>query len=445
MADGPVAVVGGGPAGLAAAVELRLRGVREVVVLEREPEAGGIPRHAKHQGFGLRDLRRALSGPAYARRWVGLARAAGVEVLTETMVTGWGEGAAALELTSPRGRSTLEPAAVVLATGCRERPRSARLVPGTRPDGVMTTGMLQQLVYLRRLPAGRRALVVGAEHVSFSAIITLAHGGADTVALTTELPRHASLAAFRAGARLRYRVPVWTLTRVSGIHGRGRVEGVELTGVDTGRTRTVECDTVVFTADWIPDHELAVMAGVELDPATRGPAVDAALRSSRPGVFAAGNLLHGAEQADVAALSGRHAAAGVVRYLEEGEWPGRRVPVVCDPPLGWISPNAVAGPGAPPRARFALRAQGFLRAPRVEIVQGEAPLWRGRLVRLMPGRSTQVPHGWTARVDPGGGEVRVRLGGMQPRFRRPGQRVHTDRGARGAGRTDGAGRRADGA
>ena len=442
MADGPVAVVGGGPAGLAAAVELRRRGVREVVVLEREPEAGGIPRHAKHAGFGLRDLRRPLSGPAYARRWVELAREAGVEVLEETMVTGWGEGGRAaaagaagsgarLELTSPRGRSTLDPAAIVLATGCRERPRSARLVPGSRPAGVMTTGMLQQLVYLRGLPAGRRALVVGAEHVSFSAILTLAHGGADTVALITELRRHASVAAFSVGARLRYRVPVWTRTQVTAIHGRPRVEQVELTDLDTGRTRTVECDTVLFTADWIPDHELAVMAGLELDPATRGPAVDPALRSSLPGVFAAGNLLHGAEQADVAALSGRHAAAGVARYLEDGEWPRQRVPIVCESPLGWIAPNVVAGgapaiappPGAavapleagprdaPPRGRFALRAHEFLRAPRVEIVQGDSVLWSGRLARLMPGRSTRVPHGWTSRADPGGGEVRVRLRG----------------------------------
>ena len=309
MPEGPVAVVGGGPAGLAAAVDLTRRGVREVVVLEREGEAGGIPRHARHQGFGLRDLRRPLTGPAYARRWAELAREAGAEVLEETMVTGWAPssetGPGALELTSPRGRSTLKPAAVVLATGCRERPRSARLVPGSRPAGVMTTGMLQQLVYMRGLPAGCRALVVGAEHVSFSAILTLAHGGAKTIALTTELPRHASIAAFRIGARLRYGVPVWTRTRVSAIRGRARVEEVEVTDLDTGRVRSVECDTVVFSADWIPDHELAVMVGAELDPATRGPAVDSALRSSRPGVFAAGNLLHGAEQADVAALSGR--------------------------------------------------------------------------------------------------------------------------------------------
>ncbi len=239
-------------------------------------------------------------------------------------------------------------------------------------------------------------------------------------------------------------MPVWTRTQVTAIHGRPRVEQVELTDLDTGRTRTVECDTVVFTADWIPDHELAVMAGLELDPATRGPAVDAALRSSRPGVFAAGNLLHGAEQADVAALSGRHAAAGVARYLEDGEWPRQRVPIVCEPPLGWIAPNVVAGPApanapppgaaggtsaiapppgaavapreagprdAPPRGRFALRAHDFLRAPQVEIVQGDDVLWSGRLARLMPGRSTRVPHGWTPRADPGGGEVRVRLRG----------------------------------
>jgi thioredoxin reductase len=412
MPDWPVAVVGGGPAGLAAAVELRRRGVREVVVLEREPQAGGVPRHTKHQGFGLRDLHRLLDGPAYARRRLELARGAGVQVLEESMVTGWGHGK--LEITSPRGRSTLEPAAIVLATGCRERPRAARLVPGSRPAGVMTTGMLQRLVDKRGLPVGRRALVVGAEHVSFSAILTLAHGGADTIALATELRRHASLAAFRIGARLRYRVPVWTRTRITAISGRSRVEEVELTDLDSGRARAVECDTVVFTADWIPDHELALMAGVELDPGTRGPAVDPALRTSRPGVFAAGNMLHGAEQADVAALSGRHAAAGVVRYLEEGEWAWERVPVVCEPPLGWIAPNVVAGraappPAPPPRARFALRAHDFLRAPRVEILQGDALLWTGRLARLQPGRSTSIPHGWTARVEPAGGEVRVRL------------------------------------
>jgi thioredoxin reductase len=408
VADRPVAVVGGGPAGLAAATELRRLGVGEVVVIEREAEPGGIPRHARHQGFGLRDLRRPLSGPAYARRWAQLARDAGAELRVETMVTDWTPGGP-LDLTGPGGRTTLDPAAVVLATGCRERPRSARLVPGSRPAGVMTTGMLQQLVYLQGMPAGKRALVVGAEHVSFSAVMTLAHGGARALALTTELPRHQSLAAFRLGALARYRVPLWTRTRVTAIHGRPRVEEVELTDLGTGATRAVACDTVVFSADWIPDHELAVMAGVELDPLTRGPAVDQELRTSASGVFAAGNMVHGAEQADVAALSGRHAAAGVARYLRDGAWPRRRVLVMCEPPLGWIAPNAVAGQAAPARGRFALRASAFLRAPRVEVAQGERVLWHGRPARVMPGRSARLPHAWIGQVDADGPAVRVAL------------------------------------
>jgi thioredoxin reductase len=407
-----VAIVGGGPAGLAAAIELRRRGVGEVVVIEREREPGGIPRHASHQGFGLRDLRRALSGPAYARAYAERARASGAELLTETMVTGWAADGA-LELTGPGGRASLLPGAVVLATGCRERPRSARLVPGSRPDGVMTTGTLQQLAYLQRLPVGRRALIVGAEHVSFSAIVTLAHGGARPLALTTTHPRHQSLAAFRLGALLRYRVPVWTRTRVSAIRGRPRVEEVELTDLRSGATRTVECDTVVFSDDWVADDELTVMAELERAPAPGGPRVDAGLRASRSGVFAAGNLLHAAEQADVAALSGRHVAAGVARYLADGEWPARRVSVLCETPLRWISPSAVSGAEGPPRGRFLLRSSSFLRAPRIEIVQGERTLWRGTLARVMPGRSARLPQRWTREVDLDGPPVVCRL-------RRPG-------------------------
>jgi thioredoxin reductase len=405
-----VVVIGAGPAGLAAALELRRRGTTDVLVIDRESEAGGIPRHAKHQGFGLRDLRRPLSGPAYARRYAELAASAGAELRTDTMVTGWSPDGP-LELTGPRGRETIEPDALILATGCRERPRSARLVPGSRPEGVMTTGTLQQLVYLKRRRVGERALIVGAEHVSFSALLTLAHGGARAVGMVTELPRHQSLALFRAGAGLRWRAPLWTRTALTAIHGRPRVEEVELTDLDSGATRSVECDTVVFTADWIPDHELVLMGGLELDPGTRGPRVDAALRTSRPGVLAAGNLLHGAETADVAALSGRHAAVATDGVVRGAHWPERRVPVECEPPLQWIAPNVVApgGAGAPARGRFALRSREFARRPRVEIAQDGRTLWSGHVARLVPGRSARLPRDWTASVDPAGAPVRVRL------------------------------------
>ena len=332
-----VLIVGAGPAGLAAAVELRRLGAGTVLVADRDDAAGGIPRHSQHTGFGARDLRRVLTGPAYARRYTGAAAAAGADIRLGTTVTGWdgtpgggsplGGGAPGYDqysvtLTSSAGIETVAARAVLLATGCRERPRTARLVPGDRPPGVMTTGELQRRVYLagQRLPG--RALVVGAEHVSFSAMVTLAHAGAQVLALVTDRPRHTSYAAFGLAASWRWHVPVWPSTVVRRVAGRGRLEGVELADLRTGETRFVPCDLVVFTGDWIPDHELARAAGLAMDPGTRGPAVDTALQTSVPGVFAAGNLVHAAETADIAALGGRHAARGIAAFLRGGRGVG---------------------------------------------------------------------------------------------------------------------------
>jgi hypothetical protein len=229
--------------------------------------------------------------------------------------------------------------------------------------------------------------------------------------MVTEHPRHQSLAGFRLGAAARFRVPLLTRTRVTGINGRRRVESVELTDLQSGAMRTIPCDLVVFTADWIPDHELAVLAGAALDPGTRGPAVDPALRTTRPGLFATGNVLHGAEVADVAALDGRHVAGAVAAYLEGESWPAERVAIECGAPLDWISPSALVArrePRArPPRGRFLLRASESIRLPKLEIRQDGRRLWRARLRRLGPGRSTALPAGWTAAVDPRRGPVTI--------------------------------------
>jgi thioredoxin reductase len=404
--DGPV-VIGGGPSGLATAIGLRGLGISPVTVIEREREAGGIPRHSDHTGFGWKDFRRVMSGPRYAALYRDHAEAAGVEVLAETMVTEW-EGERSLKLTGPEGRWELEPPAVILATGCRERPRSGRLVPGSRPAGVMNTSTLQQLVHLRGQKVGRRAVIVGAEHVSFSAVATLAHGGASVAGLVTELPHHQSLRSFRAGAAVRYRAPVWTGTKVSAIHGSERVESVELTEIESGLTRTVECDLVIFTADWIPDHELAVMAGCELDRGSLGPLVDPALRTTRPGVFAAGNLLHPAETADVCALDGRHVARAVAAYLRgPSEWPSQ-LRLTARSPLAWVAPNLLLATGhPPPRDRFLLRTREFVSRARIGVRQGGRELWSGRVGRLVPGRSSYIPANWAAHVDPESGPVIV--------------------------------------
>jgi thioredoxin reductase len=424
-----VVVVGAGPAGLSAAAELRRLGVGPVLVADREPEPGGVPRHSWHTGYGLRDLRRVMTGPAYARSLVSAALAAGADLRTGTTVTGWTtrpDGAHAVAMTSSAGLATVEAAAVLLATGCRERPRTARLVPGDRPAGVMTTGELQQRVYLGGERMAGRALVVGAEHVSFSAALTLAHAGADVVALVTEHERQQSYAAFRFGAAVRWRVPVWTSSAVRRIAGRGRLAGVEVADVRTGTARFVPCEVVVFTGDWIPDHELARLAGLVMDAGTRGPAVDTTLATSLAGVFAAGNLVHAAETADIAALSGRHAARHIAAVL--GGAPaagspaasaasaaaaaaGAGVAVLVEPPLRWISPNVIRTPATPPPlGRFVLRSAGFRRAGRLEVRQDGRVLARSRPARLIPERPVHLGAGWLAEVDPAGGPVRVVTG-----------------------------------
>jgi thioredoxin reductase len=411
--DVDVLIVGAGPAGLAAAIELRRLGVPRVVIIDREERAGGIPRHAAHTGFGLRDLHRLLTGPRYAARYVRLAVDAGVEIRTSTTATDW-VGATTLSLTSPAGRAEVNAKAIVLATGCRERPRPARLVPGTRPLGVLTTGALQQFVYLHHQPVGRRAVVVGAEHVSFSAVLTLAHGGASTVATVTEHPRHQTYAPFRWITATRLHVPVLTLTRVTQILGSRRAEAVELTDLRTGATRQLECDTVVFTGDWIPEHELARRGGLEMDPATRAPRVDCALRTSTRGVFAAGNLLHPAETADVAALSGRHVAQAIHTFLETDSWPANPpVPITCEPPLQWVSPSAITPPLDPPHRHFILRVSEFRSRAELVVSQGARTLWRRRYRSLIPSRSIHAPAALVANVDANGPPVTFQLRGEQ--------------------------------
>jgi len=438
---GGVVVVGAGPAGLSAAVELLRLGAGPVLVADRESAPGGVPRHSWHTGYGLRDLRRVMTGPAYARSLVSAALSAGADLRTDTTVTGWTpgpDGSHAVTMTSPAGRQTVRAAAVLVATGCRERPRTARLVPGDRPAGVMTTGELQQRVYLGGERLAGRALVVGAEHVSFSAALTLEHAGADVVALVTGHERQQSYAAFRFGAAVRWRVPVWTCSAVRRIAGRGRLEGVEVADVRTGATRFVPCELVVFTGDWIPDHELARLAGLAMDPGTRGPAVDTTLATSAPGVFAAGNLVHAAETADIAALSGRHAARHMAAFLGEevaapgsgmatagpgpaapgpgvaaagpGAAPGARLPVLVEPPLRWISPNAIGSAAPPPLGRFVLRSAVFRRGVRLEVRQDGRLLARSRPARLIPERPVHLGAAWLDRVDPAGGPVRVVTG-----------------------------------
>ncbi|MFI8828692.1 NAD(P)/FAD-dependent oxidoreductase [Streptomyces sp. NPDC053431] len=385
-----VLVVGGGPAGLAAAARLAAAGAGRVEVLERERAAGGVPRHCARAGFG------ASTGPLYARRAVDTAVRSGARVRTGVSATGWA-GPLTLEVTAPTGPELVTARAVVLATGARERPRSARLVPGSRPAGVLSTGELQQSVELfglRRERIGRRAVVVGSDPIARHAARTLRRAGVEVAAIVADRPD---------GPRLPG--PVLRGATVVELLGRGRLSGVVVRGAD-GRTGLLRCDTVVFTGDWLPDHELARAGGVVLDPATRGPSVDPGLRTSVPGVFAAGNVLHGVEPALAAASEGRRAATGVLAHLAGAPWPEPGVPLLAAGALHWLCPGRLTTPGP----TLLLRPTARLVRPRLTVTQDGRPLHERRLPAVLePHRSLRHAAGWAAEADPAGGPVVVRL------------------------------------
>lgn len=416
----PVLVIGGGPSGLAAAT--RIARTNAVLVIEREARAGGIPRHCDHTGFGIRDVRRLLRGPAYAEAWRARALAAGVEIVESAMVTGWVRERT-IAVTSPTGRAEISADAVVLATGARERPRPARLIPGDRADGVMTTGQLQQLVHLHGRAVGERAVVVGGELVSWSAVMTLREAGCRTVAMVTPYQKAEAYSVFRLAGRTALRVPIRTRSKVVEIRGRGRVGEVVIEHLDTGHREVVACDTVVMTGDWVPDHELARSGGLAIDTATKGPIVDAALRTSEPGVFAVGNLLHPVDTADIAALDGEHVAMAVNEWLK-GLGNARHeadtaltlptgVSVSVSPPLRWVVPQRVDLSGAAPaRRRLLTWCDAFVTAPVVEVSQDGRFLGRHRIWwPAAPGRVFRLPASVLDRARADGGDISIALVG----------------------------------
>ena len=401
-------IVGGGPAGLTAAANLATQ--NRVIVLEREKNAGGIPRHSDHTGYGVRDLHRVMSGPEYARVLVEKAEAAGAEIRTESMMTSW-EDDHTVAVTSPSGRYEISAAAIVLATGARERPRSARLVAGDRPAGVFTTGALQNLVHLHHRSPGTRAVVVGSELVSWSAVLTMREAGCETIAMITERDRPESYAAFHHGAKVALSTPVSTHTRVRRILGRERVEGVEVEDMITGSVKTLACDTIVLTGDWIPDNELVRLGGIDLNHGSLGPQVDTTLRTSRPGVFAIGNLVHPVDTADVCALDGRHVATSVRDLLNGRAGSSDALQITVEPPLRWISPSVVRqGDRAPSRRRLLLWTDEYRPIARLTSSQGGTVVSRITLPwPAAPGRVLRVPWSFLSRIDPNAGPVTVAL------------------------------------
>ncbi len=340
-----VAIIGAGPAGLAAAAHLGLMGVKNIVVLEREAEPGGIPRHCGHSPFGMREFRRVLGGVSYARRLAGRAESAGARILCNTTVTALHPGPE-LDLTGPGGAERLSARVVLLATGTRESSRVQRMIGGQKPGGILTTGALQGMVHLNHQRPFRRPVILGTELVSFSALLTCRQAGIRPVAMIEPGARVVA----RAGAAvlpLLLGVPVMRETRITEILGRDRVEGVVIDG--PGGPREIAADGVLLTGAFRSEATLMAAAGMTLDPRTTGPEIDVFGRLAEPGYFAAGNLLRPVETAGMCWASGRRVADAIAVHLTGGlPCPAQGLSLRIDAPaIRYALPQILfpAGPG----------------------------------------------------------------------------------------------------
>ncbi|MGS1109062.1 NAD(P)/FAD-dependent oxidoreductase [Achromobacter anxifer] len=379
-----VLIVGGGPAGLAAAIACRQAGVKRVTVVEREPQAGGVPRHCGHPPFGMREFGRILSGPAYAHRLRTAAAEAGVRICTDHHVVALKPGGV-LRMTTPHGLVEASAARVLLATGAREASRAARLVSGQRPMGVMNTGALQAHLYLHGLVPFQKPVIVGTELVALSAIWSCVKAGIRPAAMLEEGHRPTAwrmLAGFPAfnGVPLHYGV------RIVDIHGQSRVTHVTVEDA-THQRRDIACDGVLFTGRFLPEASLVRASHLRLDLHSGGPVIDQHGRTSDPSYFAAGNLLRAVETAGWSFREGRAIGDRIARSLDREA--GAALDITVGPGLKYVVPSMLRLDEPGGMTSLQLRVPRAIKGELVLKFDGQ-PVWR-RKMSALPERRIVVP------------------------------------------------------
>ena len=316
--DCDVLVVGGGPAGLAAAWQARESGAQDVLVIERSHDLGGILPQCIHNGFGVSTFGEDLTGPEYASRWIRQAQTGGVSCLTDTMVLELGPDLRAVASNGNTGLVDVQAKAIVLSMGCRERPRGALAIPGTRPVGVYTAGTAQRLVNIEGHMPGRRFVILGSGDIGMIMARRLTLEGATVAAMVEIRPYVSGLRRNLVQCVHDFDIPLHLCTTVIEVKGEGRVDSVVTSPVDdrwqpvAGSAQEIACDALLLSVGLIPENELSRSLGVEIDARTGGPVVDQRFCTSVPGVFVAGNVLHVYDLVDEvtrsALTAGRYAA-----------------------------------------------------------------------------------------------------------------------------------------
>lgn len=326
MLNYDIVIIGGGPAGLGAAVEAYEKGVKNIVIIERDKYLGGILEQCIHNGFGLQEFKEELTGPEYAQRFIDKVEEYDINVMLETMVLEITPDRIVKAVNSKEGVFTIKAGAIILAMGCRERPRGAIMIPGTRPAGILTAGTAQRYVNMEGYLPGKEIVILGSGDVGLIMARRLTLEGAKVKAVVELMPYSSGLTRNIVQCLEDFNIPLLLSHTVIEIHGKDRVEGVTIAKVDENREPIMEtaqyisCDTLILSVGLIPENELSQKAGIELDPITGGPIVNEMLETSVPGIFACGNVLQVHDLVDNVTAEARLAANSAIRFIREGEF-----------------------------------------------------------------------------------------------------------------------------
>ena len=399
MREYELVIIGGGPAGLAAAVAAHKAGVTDILILERDNELGGILNQCIHNGFGLHTFKEELTGPEYADRFIQQAKELNIPYKLNTMVLDLAPDKTVTAMNREDGLFQIKPKAVVLAMGCRERPRGALNIPGFRPAGIYTAGTAQRLVNMEGFLPGRKCVILGSGDIGLIMARRMTLEGAEVKVVAELMPYSGGLKRNIVQCLDDYGIPLKLSHTVVDIKGRERVEAIVIAQVDEklrpipGTEIEYECDTLLLSCGLLPENELSRAAGVDINPLTNGPRVNEQLETNVPGVFAAGNVLHVHDLVDFvseeAGAAGRHAAAYIQGAAEVG---GKELPIKTEGGVRYTVPVKIRPEALDPEGKVTIRFRvgAVYQNKRIVIYAGDKQIFTKKRNVLAPGEMETV-------------------------------------------------------
>lgn len=381
-----VLIVGGGPAGLEAALRLWEKGIRDLLIVDRNPELGGILNQCIHDGFGLISFGKALTGPEYAAVFVNEVKKRKIPYLENTAVLHLSENKTAV-VCSPAGVEEYQAKAVILAMGCRERSLGALAIPGTRPSGIYTAGLAQKYINLQNTMIGKEAVILGSGDIGLIMARRLTLEGVHVKAVFELMPYANGLPRNIAQCLDDYEIPLYLGETVTEIRGKSRLESVIVHKVDVhgrpieGTGKEVSCDTLILSVGLLPENELAREAGIRIDPLTQGAVVDVHFQTSVPGIFAAGNVLHVHDLADDVSDEAKRMADAAAWYVQRGSLSECRIRVSAGAGIANVVPQKVS---SEQDAELTFRVKKPIEDAVLYVTQNDAVLGRKKYQKLLP-------------------------------------------------------------